>query len=341
MATDNPHGALHQQIADKLRSDIANGVLQPGTKLPSEAEIAAEWKTTRAIAAQGLRLLIDEGLIVPDQAQGNSVRPPQRIVYRPQAEFRKRPLSPEMESFITQLHEEGREVSQTINVKIVQPSRDVRERLQLNEGTPVVVRMRTRFVDGVAYNTNDSYFPFDLVKDTEIAAPVGMARGTNAVLMELGYEQVRALDEIHVRMPTPDETERLQLTAGTPVGVHICTGYTKEGRPVRTVINCLAGDRHIIAYERSKARVGTDVVIRSPLESEVGVVASLWEQAGAWLRERGAETDQTRQVLQEDQDGSAVGVGECYLVEDNGVPVASITVDGQADADFWARLGGT
>jgi DNA-binding GntR family transcriptional regulator len=340
MAANNPHGALYHQIAEKLRADIGNGALKPGEKLPTESDIAEEWNTTPDIVAQGLKLLIDSGLIIADQTQGHSVRPPQRIVYRPQGEFRKRPLSPEMESFITQLHEEGRDVSQMINMKIIHPSRDVRERLQLAEGVPVVVRMRTRFVDGVAYNTNDSYFPFDLVKDTEIAAPASMARGTNAILTELGYEQVRALDEIHVRMPTAEEIERLQVAPGTPVGVHICTGYTKEGRPVRTVVNCLAGDRHIIAYERSKARVGTDVVIRPALESEVGVVASLWEQAGAWLREHGGETDQSQQGTQEDRPGTDIPVGECYLVEDDGVPVASITVDAQADSDFWATLGG-
>jgi len=336
--TDHPHGALHHQIADKLRSDIASGILPPGAALPTDAELAKEWNTTREIAAQGLKLLIDEGLIGSDQAQ--PVRPPQRIVYRPQAEFRKRPLSPEMDSFITQLHEEGREVSQTIKVKIVQPSIDVRERLQLTEGTPVVVRMRTRFVDGVAYNTNDSYFPFDLVKDTEIATPTSMTRGTNAILRELGYEQVRALDEIHIRMPTADESQRLQLVPSTPVGVHICTGYTQEGRPVRTVVNCLAGDRHIIAYERSKPRVGTDLAIRAALASDVDVVTSLWQQAGGWLREHGAEQGQLPDSDQEGQDIPAVAVGECYLVEENGVPVAGITVDAQADSDFFTTLGG-
>lgn len=55
----------------------------------------------------------------------------------------------------------------------------------------------------------------------------------------------------YARMPTPDETRRLNLGPGTPVAYHICTGFTEADQPVRVVLNVLPGDRHIIAYERA------------------------------------------------------------------------------------------
>ena len=49
-------------------------------------------------------------------------------------------------------------------------------------------------------------------------------------------------------MPTPTETERLGIPAGTPVAEHIRTGYTPEGRPVRVMISVIPGDTLILQY---------------------------------------------------------------------------------------------
>ena len=81
-------------------------------------------------------------------------------------------------------------------------------------------------------------------------APAYLPRGTDQVLVDLGYGQDRAIDEIFVRMPTPTEVHRLSLGPGTPVAVHFDTGYTEAGRPVQCTINVLPGDRHKIVFER-------------------------------------------------------------------------------------------
>jgi GntR family transcriptional regulator len=55
---------------------------------------------------------------------------------------------------------------------------------------------------------------------------------------------------IYVRMPTPDEAKRLDLTAGRPIAEHIITGYDEDDRPARCVLNILPGNRHVIIYDR-------------------------------------------------------------------------------------------
>ena len=65
-----------------------------------------------------------------------------------------------------------------------------------------------------------------------------------------GHVQVRAVDEIFVRMPTPGEAKRRDLAPGTPIAQHIITGYDQNDRPIRCVLNILPGDRHVIIYER-------------------------------------------------------------------------------------------
>lgn len=240
------------KIAEDLRQKIIEGALPAEAQLPTEADLTAEYGVARATARQALTALVNEGLIVPRAPRGYFVRRRTPLFYRPQSEFRPQPKSPEMDRFLTEHSADGREPRQDIAVAIVVPPRVVAERLKLGEGEMAVVRQRIRYLDGEPFNTNDSYFPLKLVQDTEIMHPVDIARGANQILTEMGFDQVRALDEFYVRMPTPDEVSRLALGPGTPVASHICTGLTEDGTPVRVVVNVLPGDRHVIVYERDR-----------------------------------------------------------------------------------------
>ncbi|WP_225846966.1 GntR family transcriptional regulator [Streptomyces sp. HPF1205] len=241
---------MYQQIADEIRRQIVAGDLEPGAKLPTEAEMRSDYDVSRETVRKALNLLVNEGLVVSARPQGHFVRRRQPMIFRPQAEFRKRPYTPEMDAFATEHSAEGREPRQVIEVGIIEPPAGVAKRLQLKAGDLVAVRKRVRYLDGEPFNINDSYFPLDIVRDSEIMRPEDIKRGGNEVLAELGYRQVRALDELYVRMPQPEEVKRLELPPGTPVGYHITTGFTEEGRPVRVATTVLPGDRHVISYER-------------------------------------------------------------------------------------------
>ncbi|WP_300614587.1 UTRA domain-containing protein [Trebonia sp.] len=80
----------------------------------------------------------------------------------------------------------------------------------------------------------------------ELAQPEDTTREN--ILAEAGYEQVYDIDEIITRMPTPEETRRLGIAAGTPVAEHIRTGYTAADKPVRVMISIIPGDTLILQY---------------------------------------------------------------------------------------------
>lgn len=155
-----------------------------------------------------------------------------------------------MDRFSQQIADEGRTPDQTIEVTLIRADHHLAERLQLGPGDTVVARRRVRSINGEPTNINDSHFPIDLVKDSEIMSPAYLPRGTDQVLAELGYPQDHAIDEIFVRMPTPEEIHRLDLGPGTPVAVHYDTGYTTAGQPVQCAVNVVPGDRHKIVFER-------------------------------------------------------------------------------------------
>lgn len=76
----------YQQIADHYRTEIAEGVLAEGQKLPTVAELTQIWGTSPGTAHKALLQLRGEGLITTTQ-QGSTVTP-RRVV--PQLAERQR-----------------------------------------------------------------------------------------------------------------------------------------------------------------------------------------------------------------------------------------------------------
>lgn len=248
--TESPR-PVYQQLADSVRAKITTGELAPGAQVPTEKALIEEFGASRATVRQGLMVLVNEGLIVPSRPQGYFVRRHELCYFRPQSEW-EQPASPEMDRWMTEQTTLGRAPSQRINVEIIQPPNRVANRLALTASDLVVVRRRVRYLNNEPFNINDTFYPFDLVQGSEIVNPADITRGASQVLAELGYEQVRAIDEIQARMPLPDEASRLELGPGMPVTVHRQTGFTKDNKPVRHTVNVLVGSKHVILFERMK-----------------------------------------------------------------------------------------
>lgn len=240
---------LHSQVAADLRMSIEDGSLAAGMELPSEAQLQTRYGVSRVTVRRALSSLEQEGLVSARAGRGRIVRGRRHMVYRPQSDEAPR-RSKVMDRFMTSLTEEGRQPSQSIDVRVEQADRLVAERYDVPQGTPVAVRRRVRSIDNEPFNINDTYYLLDLVKDTPIMSPADIPEGSNAVITRLLGREVRAIDEYYIRMPTPDESARLGLSTGTPVAVHYLTGFTAEGKVGRVEKYVLPGDRHVIVYER-------------------------------------------------------------------------------------------
>lgn len=239
----------HVRISDELRARILRRDFdETAGKLPSEAELIREFGVSRTTVRTALTALMNEGFVRSESGVGYFVRELRRYSYRPQDDMGPRPADPKADHFLSS--SEGLKPSQEIEVRFVPAPGYVAERMGISTDEFVGMRQRVRFLDGVPYQINDSYYPRDIVEGTVVMDKADIARGVNRVLDELGHKQVRALDEIYIRMPYRDEAETLTILPGTPVAVHIVTGYTAGDRAVRVVRTVLPGDRHVIAFER-------------------------------------------------------------------------------------------
>lgn len=72
--------AVYTQIADDLRDQIASGALRPGDDVPTEAELAARWHTSRGPIRNALSALRGEGLIETSRGR------PARVVARKESQ---------------------------------------------------------------------------------------------------------------------------------------------------------------------------------------------------------------------------------------------------------------
>lgn len=241
---------LYQRVASELRRAIYSGELRPGDALPTEVDLMRKSNVSRNTVRLALGELVNEGLISRTPRRGSVVRDRRPLLMYPQKELEPQPDEVgRQEAFARAVAQEGRKPGQDIEVAIVEPPEPVATRLELADGEFAVVRRRLRYVDDQPYNTNDSYFPFSLVSNSEIARSADITRGANRVLEELGHPQVRMIDDISARMPTSEESSRLKLEPGTPVVVYVRVGYDLEDMPVRVAVSVLPADKHLIRYE--------------------------------------------------------------------------------------------
>jgi GntR family transcriptional regulator len=245
--------ALWEDVAAGLRSSISRGEYKPGATLPTEADLASQYRVSRDTVRRALGKLTQQGLLTPGRGRlGRQVRTSQPLTfYAVRSESQQRITERRdsgRDAWMADAAEQGRKAGQTIAVAIEEAAPEVASRLEVPDGQLVAVRRRLRVIDGQAHNLNDTYYPRDISEGTPIEHPADVTQGTIALMRDLGYVQTHYRDDLETRMPMPEEAERLQIPPGVPVLVQYRTGYTTE-RPVKLTITVWPGDRTNLVYE--------------------------------------------------------------------------------------------
>jgi GntR family transcriptional repressor for pyruvate dehydrogenase complex len=66
---------LYEQLVIKLENLIVTGGIQPGSKLPSERELAEHFATSRTVVREAMKVLKSKGLVAVHHGSGVIVRP--------------------------------------------------------------------------------------------------------------------------------------------------------------------------------------------------------------------------------------------------------------------------
>jgi GntR family transcriptional regulator len=246
----------YRRIVDDLRAAIATGQRAPGERLPSEHELASEYGASRPTVRRAIAVLKAEGLVVSEQGRGMFVRstPHVRLLLSG-ANYRKH-RDAGLPGFNAQVREQGQVPEQRLlDVITIAASADVAQRLNLAEDEQVVVRKRLFMINAQPVSFCDSYYPATMVTGTTIAKRQKIRGGVNSLIEDpdgpIRRRIARSVDELLARMPSQDELDGLQLTAGVPVVVIVRTVYDVNGDPIEVQHTIAAADRHQFQYEVS------------------------------------------------------------------------------------------
>jgi len=244
----------YQDIVDELRGSILKGQIGPGERLPSENELAERYATSRPTVRRAIALLKAQGLVDTAQGRGVFVRPTPHVRLLLSGKNFRRHRRAGLSGFNAEVEEQGQTPKQQVlEVAQVASPQEVALRLDVETGSPVVVRRRLFLVNDEPVALCDSYYPAELASGTPLAESENIPGGAYGLIEDpsgpIGRRLKRSVDDLVCRMPTPDEIEGLKLPVGVPVIRVLRTVYDSQDKAVEVQDTVAAADKHQLRYE--------------------------------------------------------------------------------------------
>lgn len=234
------------QIADDLRSRIIDGELRGGDKLPTEADLMADYGVSRIVVRQAVEVLRNEGLVVSQRGSGTYVREQRPRTRRVIGDFyTSRPAS---SPFANSAVASGMTPEWEYQTRRTTAPQAIAERLQIGAGDAVMRTQYRFFADGDPVMLSTSYEPLAITAGTPIEQPeASPTTGVVGRMDLIGIHITHVVENVQARAPRPYEIETLQVQPGTPV-MHIERTYFEGERPVETADIVVSADRYVLSY---------------------------------------------------------------------------------------------
>jgi len=236
-------GAIYRQIAEDLREQILTGKLGPGSQLPTEPNLANEYRASRSTIRLAISMLIHEGLVETRQGIGTYVAEPPTpltvVLSREEnwqagehADAALQPVGQDTE----------RPTAERFQTETAGADGEVASALNLAQGSQVVVRRSYLYLGKDPWSLVVSCYPIDIVKGTELEQAGRNTKGASLVLAEHGHEPLSYRHDIYARMPDANERAFFRLSAAVPVTVVNRISYDAT-QPVRLTTYVYRADR--------------------------------------------------------------------------------------------------
>lgn len=242
----------HLKICDYLKEQIRSGELQPGDQLPSEAELCAQFNSSRGPVRQAMAVLRTEGAISSGRGRRSVV------LGNFNAETFDSIIS--VSSWLTQ---HGYTPQQKTFWLARRPApEDVAQRLGVGSDEQVVYVHRLRSCNDRPMVIERLYFPIDVGQ--EILNFDADSGSLHAHLHAAGVDFDNVNRRIHIGTATADDAEVLGIEPGSPIWTVEMLISNHQGCPVELAVYCYRADA--LSVNLSSVRGGA-----SPLEVFPGV----------------------------------------------------------------------
>ncbi|MDQ2874139.1 MAG: GntR family transcriptional regulator [Actinomycetota bacterium] len=225
----------YAQIIAELQRRIESGEYPPGSLLPSEHQLSAEFGTARPTVVRALRELRQAEWIETQQGKGSFVRGRPALARgserRGQAELDR---------------DESREPGELISAGRVPAPARVAAMLGVKPGSELVSRRRLiRQEDGEASEILTWWLSPELAGQTGLGAPDPVRGGIrNLLARTAGVRIDYVVEQIAARRADPHEAKLLGITKSAPVLALYVSACNASGRPVVALDMAMPGDLH-------------------------------------------------------------------------------------------------
>jgi GntR family transcriptional regulator len=228
--TELSYAPRYREIEQALRARIAS--LRPGQRLPSDADLCAEFGVSRMTARHAMAQLADEGLVRRDPGRGTFVAEPP--THR-RANF--------LMTFSHEMRRQGRRPSSRIVERRVRPpSESERRDLRIPADGEVIELRRVRLADGEPVALERA------VLATRCIEPVLSADlesgSLHEVLIGQGMVPTRGKSSIRAEAASTEDAVLLGVAAGDPMLVERRLILDQRGRPIERTESRYAADRY-------------------------------------------------------------------------------------------------
>lgn len=230
--------AAWRQIADGIASDLAEGRLSPGERLPTETQLAERFGVNRHTVRRALAVLASRGLVRATQGRGTFVEP-EPLAY---------PIGPRTR-FSDNVSRAGREAwGDLISSHEVPADKPLAEALGLGSGEPVLELITVHKADGVPISMARTCLPLPRFAGLDrIYAETGSLTRAYA---ELGLEDyIRLSTRIGARIAGAEEAHLLDLAPGRVLLVVDSVNVDPEGRRIQATRSHFVADRVELVVE--------------------------------------------------------------------------------------------
>ena len=225
----------YAQVVSEIQRRIERGQYKPGSLLPSEHQLVAEFEVSRPTIVKALSLLRQDGWIDTQQGKGSFVRGRPALA----GAERTRPAHGVLELPEAEL---AGELVQA-GVKLAPPH--IAALLGLEPGARAFVRQRLLSEDGEPVELASAWLPLELAAGTDLASPDLLGESIRHHLQV--RKKIRldhAAEQITARHPVGDEALLLKVASDAPVLNVVVTAFDAAGRPVQVSDLVLPGQRH-------------------------------------------------------------------------------------------------
>jgi DNA-binding GntR family transcriptional regulator len=214
---------LYLVIQNALRAAIGNGTYAPGGRLPTEAELAQQFDTTKATVVHALQQLVFEGLIERRRGAGSFVAQPtvdttldtHNLAY-----------------FERDIFASGKDLVYKVVSFAQAPVDDhVREALRLGGEEPVFELRRIRVLAGQPFAYERRYIP-GLVASGMTEEMLARHAVQHILEHHMHTPIVKFVNAVRVSLPPADIAKQLEIERSRPVLVRTHTFLDKRDIPL-------------------------------------------------------------------------------------------------------------